>query len=187
MKNNLIILFAFLMSFTSCKKNCSCTDIACLCPESPSILVAISEQYHTNGGYTQEEINNFYVIRTDPNFQKIDSIKIAFEPSTESSGYSHTYAITQSTFANSEDLRNYNFLIKSSFDICADTVLSISYDVTMEKEVCNKCTPCEDKYIQCMKYSNQSLVFDRILQNNLTIKIHKYKPSHSYQMLDRCH
>lgn len=177
------ILFISLISITiACKKTtgsregCICTKRGCPCPEL-IISIRANDENSTNqesGKYTKKEIDSFYLIRTDKNFTKIDSTKLSFGfMAGNNLNYNRLYSLSQNSFPDFKNLREYNFLIKNTTLNSIDTISSVQYTEKMEHVFCNKCSNCSDEYVDCLQYSKFRLKYNFIPQNNFQILVKK--------------
>jgi hypothetical protein len=166
-----ILIIALSLTITSCK-DCLCTLRGCPCPELV-ISIEANVDNNTAGDYTEEEIDSFYPIRTDTNYNIIDSIKLEFGYIAGNVDYNRFYRINQNKFSNFENFRLYNLLIKNTLLNSIDTIADIEYTEMMENVLCNTCINCDDQYVDCLQYSDYSLNFNGTLQYDFNLLIEK--------------
>jgi hypothetical protein len=172
MRFTTIFFIAICIKLISCTP-CACTLVWCYCVEL-SISIEANVESDIDGSYSAEEINEFYLIRTNKSFNIIDSVKMEFQNHGGNVDYNSLFEIKQSTFTNNENLRHYNFLIKNLILKSVDTVSAILYTEEMESRICNHCSGrCDDEYIDCLQFSNLSLVFNGIVQDDFNVRISK--------------
>ncbi|MCH8317409.1 MAG: hypothetical protein IIA88_02755 [Bacteroidetes bacterium] len=173
MKNIDFIFFLIVLSLSiSCRRNCICTEKGCPCPELTVSIQANVENYAL-GEFSEEEINEFYLIRTSQTFEIIDSIKMNFGYMAGNVDYNRYYWINQHTFNDFDDFRQYNLLIKNKLLQTIDTISQITYSENMEHVLCNECTNCDDEYVDCVQYSDFSLNFNNQIISDYQVRIMK--------------
>lgn len=172
MKKISILLFTFTLTIMSCNRNFFCTKRGCPCPE---LIITIEANVDNNmdGSYTEQEIDDFYLIRTDESFETIDSVKLEFDTIGGMVDYNRFYRIYQNTFSDFKNFRSYNLLVKNMIVNSIDTITTIEYTETMKNVLCNTCTYCDDEYVDCMQYLEFNLVFNSTLQDDFNIRIKK--------------
>lgn len=166
-----IILFAIsILFYYSC--NCGCTQKACDCPEL-ILWIQADVDNGKEGSFTKDELDGFSLIRTNQEFESIDTIKIPFGGVTNSDEY-NTYAwIPEHFFLNFDSFKAYNFLISNPKLNFLDTISNISYIEKIEHTFCNKCKNCDDEYIECPHYYEMSLKYKGDTIDGLRFKIEK--------------
>lgn len=169
---NRILLFLALLFFNSCKRECVCTNIGCPCLGAIIYLDANVENQNTRG-FTQQEMEHFYLFRTDTNYAIIDSVKLNFWKVQEKSGFNRRYEIRQNSFPSPNDFRKNIFLIKNTLLGSVDTIADIRYDEKQERRLCNECSGCDDQYVSCVEYYNFGLNHNSINQDGYRIRIVK--------------
>lgn len=172
MIKKLILLLSIIFLLYSCEKSCNCTTRGCPCLE---LFISLQANVDNNieGNFTEQDINDFYLFRTNDNYEIIDSLKINFKESSNDN-YNRFFWITASLYSDTTDLRQYNFIIKNSILNTMDTISSISYVERLENVVCNRCGPdCDDTYVVCPVIYDFSLEFNCVFQNEQNIPIKK--------------
>jgi len=145
----------------------------CYCVEL-SISIEANVESDKDGSYSTEEINEFYLVRTNKSFNIIDSVEMEFLNHEGNTDYKRFFEVNQNTFTNNENLHQFNYLIKNLILKSVDTVSAISYTEEMESRICNHCSGrCDDKYIDCLQFSNLSLEFNGIVQDTFNVRISK--------------
>ncbi len=163
-----ILLASFLFFLNSCSEKCNCTLIGCPCSEL-TITVKANTISNSPLGFDATELDSFYILLTDLNFNTIDSLKLEFSINGDGSAHNRVYYIQGQNFSNFQGFKNHNFILKNHSTIYTDSISTISFDETMESRLCNQCSPCDDQYVTCTKYSNPNLERNGISQNNFEI------------------
>ena len=159
----LFITVAFILD--ACNKKCDCTNESCPCfPFTISLYANANNS--AEGSYATSEMDGFYLLRTTQDYQLIDSIKINFEDLYSSIDYNRIFQFSADTYTNITDIKPYNFIVKNTILNTSDTISSITYTESLQHVLCNKCTNCDDEYIDCVKFDNISVDFDCNVQNN---------------------
>jgi hypothetical protein len=171
MRKLTILIIGLTLTITSCK-DCICTKKGCDCAEL-IIKIEANVDNDVEGSYTEQEIDNFYLIRTDTGFGVIDSLKLEFGQIVGNIDYNRFYWVNQNAFSDFNNFRSYNLLIKNTVLNSTDTITAIDYTEKMDRVLCNTCLNCDDEYITCMHYSNLSLEFNAALQDNFNVRIEK--------------
>lgn len=161
------ILF-LLIFLNSCTTDCNCTLIGCPCTELSIDIKATSTAKNPNTGFEPSELDSFYAVLTDLNFQALDSVKLNFSASP-SGLQDKIYSIQGQSFSNFTGFKNHNIILKNHSTFYTDSISNISYDEKMESRLCNRCDPCDDEYVTCTEYSNKTL--SRNGNNQATLEI----------------
>jgi uncharacterized lipoprotein YehR (DUF1307 family) len=166
----LTALFAFIMVFSACNKKCDCTSEPCPCfPFTISVFANANNS--AEGSFATKEIDEFYLYRTNENYQTIDSVKIKFTDLFSNADYNKIYRFSSESFTNVEDIRPYNFIIKNTMVGSADTISSITYSEVLKNLLCNVCSNCDDEYIDCVVFEDVNFEFDCEVQTKAEVAI----------------
>ena len=156
----------------ACNKKCNCTDEPCPCyPFIMSVLA--NADNNVEGSFSSQELNAFYLLRTNDTYVVIDSIKMDFHELFTNVNYNQIFEFSAENFKNVVDLRPFNFIIKNTILKTADTISSISYTESLQNVLCNVCTNCDDEYIDCVVFSDISFDFDCCVQNDPKVTLVK--------------
>lgn len=169
-RNILILVLTIFLVGPSCKKTCSSNGFGCNCPEW-RMTIEVNDEDELLNSFTEQEMDNFYLIRTDINYVVIDSLKMNFGHIVGNVDYNRIYAIHQSTFPNFENLKEYHLLIKNHLLNSVDTVADIDYTETMETKICNN--GCDESSIDCISFSDNSLEFNGVFQDSFSVRVLK--------------
>lgn len=158
-------LFIFL---NSCSIDCNCTLVACPCMELTLDIKATSTAKNPIQGFEPSELDSFYVILTDLNYNSLDSFQINFSAYPIGS-QDKIYSIQGQNFSNFLGFKNHNLILKNYSTLYTDTISDMDFDEDMETRICNRCDPCEDQLVTCTKYSNETLKRNGNTQANFEI------------------
>ena len=166
-----IILFTLaVFILDACNKKCNCTNEPCPCYPF-TISVYANANNSADGSFATEEMNWFYLLRTNQNYQSIDSIKMDFTDLYSSQDYNRVFQFSAETYTNVTDIRPYNFIIKNTMLKTADTISSIAYTESLESVLCNVCTNCDDEYLDCVVFDNVSFDLNCCVQDKAEISL----------------
>lgn len=174
LKNQLILTIAFALSIVlqSCNSNCICTEVACTCPEL-SIQVEANLDNEESGSFTNHELNEFYVVRTDLGFEIIDSIKIEFDNIVGNVDYNKFYWINENKFPDFTSLKDYYFILRNHETGYSDTITNIDYNESTSTTTCNQCSNCEDEKITCTQFDDFKLDHNGETQTDNSVRLLK--------------
>lgn len=170
LSKNIMFLFIAAVTLNACNKKCDCTNESCPCFPF-TISVYANANNSAEGSFATNEMSGFHLLRTNENFELIDSLKIEFTNLYSSLDYNKVYRFSAETFTNIIDIRPFNFIIRNTILNTTDTISSISYDEEMESVLCNKCTNCDDEYLDCVVFDNINLELNCEVQEKAEIAI----------------
>ncbi len=159
-----------IFGFSACNKKCDCTSEPCPCFPF-TISVYANSNNDAEGSFATKEMEEFYLFRTNENYQTIDSVKMQFADLYSSANYNKIYRFSSETFSNISDIKPYNFIIKNMMIESADTISTISYSEVLKSLLCNVCTNCDDEYIDCIIYENVNLELNCEVQTKAEIAL----------------
>lgn len=174
-KRFLSIIIVFVLGIFvvyACNKKCNCTDKPCPCYPFTISFFANADN-GVEGSFTGQELNAFYLLRTNDTYAVIDSIKMDFHELFSNVDYNQIFEFSAENFKNVIDLRPFNFIIKNTILKTADTISSISYTESSQSVLCNVCTNCDDEYLDCVVFSDVRFDLDCCVQNNSEVILKK--------------
>lgn len=165
-----MFLSAVIFVFNACNEKCDCTSEPCPCFPF-TISVYANANNSAEGSFATDEMSEFYLLRTNENFDVIDSLKIDFQDLYTNPEYNKVFRFSAEFYNNIIDIRPFNFIIKNTMLNSADTISAINYEESLESVLCNVCTNCDDEYIDCIVFQNIHLEHNCEVQINAEISI----------------
>jgi len=149
---------AFIITFIWLISNSCCTKVECICGD-----LQIPFSIPANFQYPYE----FYIIKTDTNFNVIDSVKIEFdEPSVSSE---ELYNLRNKNITGGQ-LRDFNYILLNTITNHRDTLKDVFYKTSTNTWVCNRCLLFFDDKLTCTIYSDVRYKFrNKLYGRNDTI------------------
>lgn len=164
----LLLISSFFIIFNSCSQECNCTLVACPCTEL-SMVVRANSISNDPQGFDPSELDSFYILLTDLNFNTLDSVKITFSPNGDGNSQDLVHYIKAQHFSNFQGFKNHNFILKNHTNSLTESLSNFDFNETMDQRLCNKCSPCDDQYVTCTSYRNLSYKRNGNSQNNFEL------------------